>query len=227
MPRLRILPITIFVASLMMTVKVGNVWHGLSTILNSVEVPEADAQQTPARVVGPALQQIPGPGKLEEPLPEGVKPLATIDTAPVVDDPSSFTPSEIRLLQELADRRKLLEDRERKIQQREVLLMAAEQRLVDKQKTLDAARAELQSLLKKYDTEEKQQLEQLVKIYENMKPKDAATIFNELEMPVLLGVVENMNVRKVAPVIAAMQPEKAREVTRELAERQQLPKLPR
>src|SRR3546814_10103205 len=91
MPRLRILPVTIFVASLMMTVKVGNVWHGLSTILNSVEVPEAGAQQTPAKVVGPALQQIPGPGKLGEALPEGVKPLATIDTAPVVDDPSSFT----------------------------------------------------------------------------------------------------------------------------------------
>ena len=53
----------------------------------------------------------------------------------------------------------------------------------------------------------------LVKLYEAMRPRDAATIFNELEMPVLLQVVDRMKEAKAAPVLAAMQPDKARDLT--------------
>ena len=53
----------------------------------------------------------------------------------------------------------------------------------------------------------------LVKVYEAMKPRDAATIFNDLEMPVLLQVVDRMKEAKAAPVLAAMQPDKARDLT--------------
>jgi flagellar motility protein MotE (MotC chaperone) len=42
-------------------------------------------------------------------------------------------------------------------------------------------------------------------------------------MDVLLDVVERMKERKVAPVLALMNPEKAREVTLELAQRRELP----
>ena len=50
-----------------------------------------------------------------------------------------------------------------------------------------------------------------------MKPRDAATIFNDLDMPVLLQVVDRMKEAKAAPVLAAMQPDKARDVTAQLA----------
>ena len=56
-----------------------------------------------------------------------------------------------------------------------------------------------------------------MKLYETMKPRDAATIFNDLDMPVLLSVVDRMKDAKAAPVLAAMQPDKAREVTTKLA----------
>jgi flagellar motility protein MotE (MotC chaperone) len=58
----------------------------------------------------------------------------------------------------------------------------------------------------------------LVKVYETMKPRDAAAIFNDLDMPVLLQVVDRMKEAKAAPVMAAMQPDKAREVTKKLAD---------
>ena len=57
----------------------------------------------------------------------------------------------------------------------------------------------------------------LVKLYEAMKPRDAATIFNDLDMPVLLQVVDRMKEAKAAPVLAAMQPDKARDLTAKLA----------
>ena len=58
----------------------------------------------------------------------------------------------------------------------------------------------------------------LVKVYETMKPKDAASIFNDLSMPVLLQLMDLMTDTKAASVMAAMNPDKARDVTAELAQ---------
>src|SRR3546814_17091245 len=63
------------------------------------------------------------------------------------------------------------------------------------------------------------QMQSLVKIYESMKPKDAARIFEELDMEVLLEVVERMKERKTAPILAEMNPERAKTGTPELDQR--------
>jgi flagellar motility protein MotE (MotC chaperone) len=57
----------------------------------------------------------------------------------------------------------------------------------------------------------------LVRLYEGMRPRDAAAIFDELEMPVLLPIVDRMREARAAPVMAAMRPERARALTAELA----------
>ena len=57
-----------------------------------------------------------------------------------------------------------------------------------------------------------------------MKPKDAAKIFEELEMTTLLEVAERMKERKLAPVMAKMNPERAREITVELRDLRELPR---
>jgi flagellar motility protein MotE (MotC chaperone) len=58
----------------------------------------------------------------------------------------------------------------------------------------------------------------LVKTYEAMKPREAAAIFDALDMQVLLQVLDRMQERRAAPVLAAMQPDRARLVTQMLAE---------
>ena len=58
-----------------------------------------------------------------------------------------------------------------------------------------------------------------------MKPKEAARIFNQLEMDVLLKVIDRMKSTKTAPVLAAMTPERAKELTMRIAERRPMPKL--
>ena len=65
----------------------------------------------------------------------------------------------------------------------------------------------------------------LVKIYENMKPKDAARIFEDLELDTLLEVSERMKERKLAGIIAKMSPQKAREITIELRRLRNLPQV--
>jgi flagellar motility protein MotE (MotC chaperone) len=54
-------------------------------------------------------------------------------------------------------------------------------------------------------------------MYENMRPADAATIFNDLDMVVLLRVSRSMNPRKLGPIMAKMLPEKAQVLTVRMA----------
>jgi flagellar motility protein MotE (MotC chaperone) len=54
-------------------------------------------------------------------------------------------------------------------------------------------------------------------MYETMKPKDAAAILDQLEMSVLLRVARGINPRKMAPIMAKMNPAKAMELTAGLA----------
>ena len=59
-----------------------------------------------------------------------------------------------------------------------------------------------------------------------MKAKDAARIFDTLDLDVLVSVVSQMSERRLSPILAGMNPERARTVTIVLAEQKQLPKLP-
>jgi flagellar motility protein MotE (MotC chaperone) len=217
--RVRILPLMIIVMALLFSVKLGNIWHGASTVDfgSGIDVQPAMAQQSQEGPDDPASSGVP-PGST--PLQE------TNVEIPVLGDPNRFSEREVQLLQELAERRTVLDGREQQLEEREVLLRAAEQRLVEKQTELTSTKEEIVALLKQQDKQEKAKITQLVAIYENMKPKDAAIIFNELEMPVLLQVIKNMKERKVAPVIASMSTEKARSLTKELADQRKLPTLP-
>jgi flagellar motility protein MotE (MotC chaperone) len=129
-----------------------------------------------------------------------------------------FSASEVETLQDL-------DKREQQIGQREALLKAAGVEVDRKIAELNKLRSELEDLLNKQKTSEDERITSLVKIYENMKPKDAANIFNTLDMNVLLPVIGKISERKASPILAAMDPDKAREVTIKLAEQRKLPTL--
>jgi flagellar motility protein MotE (MotC chaperone) len=103
------------------------------------------------------------------------------------------------------------------------LLKAAESRIDKKVSELKALQANIEQLVKAHEEAEIAKVAKLVKIYENMKPKDAASIFEEMDMETLLLVAERMNERKLAPVMAQMSPARAKEMTVELTRAGQLP----
>ncbi len=234
---LRILPIAIFAAALMLSVKVGNMVGGLATAPR-VEVARATAQSTDGRSNDPAsatgnatpmqLDDDNGTDRLDEEVtPEGLTALEMDDeNDPQYDDIAALSAGEIRLLTELAERRRNLEVRERAIEERASLLRAAEERLTLQQDQLNGIKTEIQILLERFEELESEETDKLMRIYSNMKPKSAAAIFNDLDMDTLVSVMRGMSERKLAPIIAAMDTERARLLTRELAERQALPELP-
>jgi flagellar motility protein MotE (MotC chaperone) len=141
-----------------------------------------------------------------------------------VDD--EYADVKMELFEDLSKRRKDLEAREKELAMREALLKAAQTELEQKYKELTSIKTDIESLLKQQTAEENKRITSLVKIYEGMKAKDAARIFDSLDMDVLIQVLSTMSERKSAPIIAAMSPEKARNVTILLAEQNKLPSLP-
>ena len=123
----------------------------------------------------------------------------------------------------MAERRENLDAREQELDIQSGLLTAAETRIDKKVKELKTLQAAIAKLIKSYDDQQNAKLQSLVKIYENMKPKDAARIFGELDMDTLLMVAERMKERKLAPIMAKMDPTKATEITVELSRLRQMP----
>jgi flagellar motility protein MotE (MotC chaperone) len=215
---LRLLPVLIAVATIALGVRVGDVALRLSAGESPLAFQSARAED-------------PAPPKSEPPpaAEEAAEPPAEANAAEAIVPSESvkptldFSESEIAVLEALAARRTALEKREKDMNDREALIKAAELRVEQKIGELNALRADIEKLLKRQNAEQEAQLGNLVKIYETMKPKDAARIFDEMDMAVLLEVLERMKAQKTAPIMAAMSSRKANEITRQLAQRRSLP----
>jgi flagellar motility protein MotE (MotC chaperone) len=203
---IRILPVLLGARALMITVKIGAIWHDVAFTAGT----EAAAQTQPTPPATPSADA----AATQNP-----------DSASAVD-PFNYTDQEVDVLQQLSKRRAELDARARQLDEREALVAAAEQRMDQKMAELKAMQSTLQDLLKQRSAAEEAQLQSLVKIYSNMKPKAAAAVFEELDMDILLEVVSRMQERKSAPILALMTPTRAKELTFELAQRQQLPVSP-
>jgi len=215
--RPRLLPVVVVAATTLLGFKVS----ALLTDGAGVVAPDARAQAASPQQATAAPKPQSKPEKVAKAPPPTGKPATgasiSADASPV--DPQSLSPSEIGILQQLSQRRAALDQRASELDQREIVLQAAEKRIDEKIAKLEALQKSIAVDVQKRSAEEDAQLQSLVKIYEAMKPKDAAQIFDQLSMPVLLSVLKRMKELKTAPVLAAMDPERAKAVTTALAER--------
>jgi flagellar motility protein MotE (MotC chaperone) len=135
---------------------------------------------------------------------------------PPVDPPISE--SERTLLLDLRKRSLELDARDASLVARESVLAAAETRLARRVEELGVLQKRLEALEAARRAHDEANWQGLVKLYEAMKPREAAAIFNDLDMTVLLPVLDRMKESKAALVMAAMLPERARQATAELAQ---------
>ena len=214
-PMPRLLPITSAALAVLLTFKtvdlVRSVLPGGATHPPSGLVVPAEAAPAAAPPVGA------GPGD-KVAGKTGAQAAAKVPDSAVAPAEPPVSDSERALLQDLRARRIELDEKERAIAAREQVLAAAEQKLtarVDELSTLQSRLEQLEAARKQRDEANWQGL---VKLYETMKPRDAATIFDDLDMPVLLQVLDRMKEAKAAPILAAMQPDRARDATTKLAQ---------
>lgn len=216
---------TVIAATMVLGVRVTDIFHGGDGAVVALTQARAAAENTKA--VDPASADA-GTAAAEPADPEGAATKA--DAEPAADlkgslagrDPTTFSPSEISLLENLAHRRDEIESRAADLDVRENLLAATEKRIDEKIGTLQSLEKKIEGLVQQHDKAEEQRLARLVKVYEKMKPKDAARIFDQIEMDILIEVSARMREASVAAIMANMSPERAQELTIELATRDSL-----
>ena len=217
--KFRLLPIVAVLSFVLVIIRIPNFFDENQTNQDSSVI------ATPAKAQGNNEDTASGnkDSKADKSFTKGKKAKAPKKEQPL--DPVLFTRSEIELLQELSRRRKELDAREQTIVQREGLLMAAENRLEARINELETVKSDIETLITKYDAQEEEKFGGLVAIYEKMKPKESARIFDELDIDILLEVFERMKASKSASILAKMSPERAKEITSRIAERREMPKL--
>lgn len=206
--RVRILPIAIALAVAVLGLRIGDAWRHSGS---------AHAQQPPAQPAqAPAAPAAQAPAEAPLAAPVGAAPSSP---ARALDDITNLTANEIEVLQQLVVRRAEIERRGAELSRREAVLKAAEERIQAKIEEMKKLQAGVEQAIRRYDEQEEQRRKSLVKIYETMKPQEAAKIFEQMDLTTLVEMVERMSERKVAPVLAAMNPVRAKQVTTELSKR--------
>ena len=149
-------------------------------------------------------------------VPEVAKPEGTV-VHPEQSQPVSA--SERAILERLQSRRQELEARAREIDIRESLLKAAERRIDSRVEELKAVESRITTATDQKTETDAARFKGIITMYEGMKPKDAAKVFDRLEMSVLFEIASQIAPRKMSDILGLMAPEAAERLTVEMARR--------
>jgi flagellar motility protein MotE (MotC chaperone) len=161
----------------------------------------------------------------EKPREEAAKPavnapeVAKSDGVVYPDQSQPVSASERAILERLQSRRQELETRAREIDIRESLLKAAEKRIESRVEELKAVESRISTATEQKGAADAARFKGIITMYEGMKPKDAAKVFDRLEMSVLFEIASQIAPRKMSDILGLMSTEAAERLTVELARR--------
>ncbi|MFV0626721.1 MAG: MotE family protein [Alphaproteobacteria bacterium] len=200
---IRILPIFIFFAFLMLSIRVSTVVDTINTSSDITLISHSQAENKT--------------NKEEEELGKILDKNAANARNSTSDNPQgNVSDSEVRILQELAERREALEVRSREIDKKAIQLKVAEEQIEQKLAQLKAYETKLKNMMRDYEGKERQRIDALVKLYASMKPKDAARIFDTLDTEILVSLLSEMKPSASSAILSQMDVKKAKDVTDKL-----------
>jgi flagellar motility protein MotE (MotC chaperone) len=88
---------------------------------------------------------------------------------------------------------------------------------------LDQLRGDIEALLASADAKHVNDVSQLVRIYTSMKSAQAATILDDADIAVSVQVIAAMKEADSGPILAEMNPVRARAISKIIFERSRLP----
>jgi len=214
--RMRLLPLFMVVAGVALVVKAGSFASDLTHFM-SVASAQEQAEAAGAEAQGDTDADT---GDDASQASDGEAPASEQETREALGGVSA---AERNLLEDLRRRREELEKREREAALREQILASTEQRIDKKIEQLKTLEARIEKLVDKHEAREDEKLESIVQVYETMKPKDAAPVFERLELAIQMQVATRMKNRSMAALLSEMNPEAAKKLTTRLAIRDELP----
>lgn len=183
---------------------------GVLLSLKAVAFAEGAAESAPAAATPPQ----PAPGATKAGATSANPSCPTSSFA----DSAGLSPSEVQVLQSLGARRESLDARAAEMDTREELLAAAERRVEDRVAELKRLESRVQELMGTVDEEQTRRIATLVDVYQRMRAKDAAAVFDALDEDVLVDVASRMRQANLAEVMGKMDPVRARRLTVLLAQ---------
>lgn len=222
MTRVRLLPLVVASTSALLVLKtVGLVTNGEFVLTAGPAIAAGGGHDAPAESHGAPADE--GHGAAAEPQP------ALTGSTERPDDVISLEPptdAERQILEKLSERRQQLETRSEELDQREVLLEATERRIEQRISELRAIEAEIQAAATAREEARSEEMRSVVIMYEAMRARDAARIFDGMDIAVVVQIAQQIKPKKLADIVAEMTPATAQRLTVELAERSGQPALP-
>jgi flagellar motility protein MotE (MotC chaperone) len=129
--------------------------------------------------------------------------------------------AERAILERLQERRQELDARARELDIRESLIQAAEKRMEGQLSELKETEQRIKDATQQRDDADAARFKSLVTMYENMKPRDAAKIFDRLDIGVLIEMASKIKPQVMSDIMAQMSPDIAQRLTVELASKAQ------
>ncbi|MBX3486314.1 MAG: hypothetical protein KF798_00210 [Candidatus Paracaedibacteraceae bacterium] len=193
--------IVTLMASLCLIYKVEDLWTH-RTLINWQET----------SLVSQAMAETPKPEEKKEPIAteEPKKP-----TKKEEFDPLMLDENQIKILQAMSKKEgdTTLADDRAKVAQQEALVKIAKDKLTKQIEQLETIQKDIKSTTNDLTKKEQENIERMVKIYESMKPLQAAEILNKLELTALSEIFKAMAPKKASTIMSSMDHQKVRLVT--------------
>ncbi|MBX9647410.1 MAG: flagellar protein FlbB [Xanthobacteraceae bacterium] len=224
----RIVPVVLIAISCLVVLKVAGLLLDGGYIFNDQPVPTKPswAQET---FNFPTGRKMPDPADItgsvdankdNKPAIKAPESTRAPDEVVAYPDPNRpITASERAVLERLQSRRQEIEARAREVDIRENLIKSAEKRIEGRIEEMKATEARVTVASQQRDDAEAARFKGLVTTYENMRPKDAAKVFDRLDIAVLFDIASQIAPRKMSDILGQMQPEAAERLTVEMARR--------
>lgn len=132
-------------------------------------------------------------------------------------DPTSMTSEEMSHFSKLSERKKELDLRELELNALEEELHKQRQEVEARIAKLERIRGEIGSVLKERIAVDEERVTRLVDFYSNMKPKQAAEIFNDLNESLAIEVLGRMKKKNAAEIMNLLEPKKAQTLSEKFA----------
>jgi flagellar motility protein MotE (MotC chaperone) len=201
----RILPALMVTLAVLLGLKAVAFAEGAGAAQGETKAPPKETSATPA---APAAAQG-APAAAADP---------NICAANAFAESAGLSPSEVQVLQSLGARRAALDTRATEMDTREELISAAERRLEERLAELKRVEARVQALTTQVDDAQNSRIAGLVDVYQRMRAKDAAAVFDALDKDTLIAVASRMRQANLAEVMGKMTPTRARDLTQWLAQ---------
>ncbi|KAF0674626.1 MotE family protein [Profundibacterium mesophilum] len=127
------------------------------------------------------------------------------------------------MLAALTRERELVTEQQAELEQRGSEIELASEQLAAETARLGELKSDLEALLAKVAAAQTSDVDRLVALYRNMKPKEAALIMDDLDIEVSVMVLGTMAERDAAPILAKLSPVRARAISQIILERSKLP----